>query len=95
MEGRKAREALSYSWLHLSWRGKRLTLGQRNVLAEEMSSNLKSDYKLYMLKTPTEWTTHSRIWETSCLDVGEEVTSYPAPSPNSSSLGTKEPMNGT
>lgn len=48
--GKKAREA-SYSWLHTPLlEGKRLTLGQRNVLAEEMSSNLKSDYKLYILR---------------------------------------------
>lgn len=41
---------------------------QKIVLAADMSLNLKSEYGLYIVKTPTEWPVHSGILETSYLD---------------------------
>lgn len=44
-------EKRASSWLNTPLlEGKRLPLHQRNVLAEDMSSNLKSDYKQYIVR---------------------------------------------
>lgn len=59
----------------LPMEGKRFIQWQKIVLAAGMSSNLKADYGLCIVTSPTEQTACTRILETSYLDGLQELTS--------------------